>query len=173
MVATRHGRGLSAQFGRAVSGLGAIGRVMAPPVLRIALALPFLRSGLTRWDPFPSLSLGTRFLFEDQFKLHLFGTVHDLPAPDLLAYVTACAEIILPVLLLAGLATRFAALGLLLMTGVIQLIVPDGWVNFHLYWAALALGLMAVGPGTLSLDAVVESLARRRGMRSIPVREKA
>jgi len=36
-----------------------IGHAAAPPVLRVALALPFFRSGLTRWDSFLSLSAGT------------------------------------------------------------------------------------------------------------------
>lgn len=39
-------------------------------------------------------------------------------------------------LLVIGLATRFSALGLLIMTGVIQLVVPEAWANFHLPWAA-------------------------------------
>ena len=143
-----------------VSRLGSLGRALAPPVLRVALALPFLRSGLTRWDPFPALSIGTQFLFETQFKLHLFGQALDLPAPLALAYLTAIAEIALPVLLLAGLATRLAALGLLLMTGVIQLIVPEGWANFHLYWAGLALALIALGPGPISLDHLISRRTR-------------
>lgn len=137
---------------RAIAVLQAAGQWFAPPVMRVALALPFLRSGLTRWDPFPELSLGTQFLFAYQFKLHLFGGVYDLPAPMLLAYITAVAEIVLPILLLLGLGTRVVAFGLLVMTGVIQLIVPDGWVNYHLYWAALALGIIALGGGPLSLD---------------------
>lgn len=125
---------------------------IAPPVLRIALALPFLRSGLTRWDGFLSLSIGTQYLFEEQFKLHILGAEYPLPAPDQLALMTAIAEIGLPALLIIGLATRFTALGLLLMTGVIQLVFPGGWANFHLYWAALALSIIAIGPGTLSID---------------------
>jgi len=129
-----------------------IGLIFGPPVARIALALPFLRSGLTRWDGFLSLSPGTLYLFENQFKLHLFGAAIDFPMPDALAFVVACAEIVLPVLLIIGLGTRLAALGLLLMTAVIQLVFPDGWANFHLYWAALALCVMAIGPGPLSLD---------------------
>lgn len=124
----------------------------APPLLRLALALPFLRSGLTRWDGFLTLSFGTLYLFEEQFKLHIFGGVHDFPAPDTLALLVAIAEIALPVLLLIGLATRLAALGLLVMTGVIQLVFPDGWANYHLSWAALAVALIALGAGPLSLD---------------------
>lgn len=146
---------------RAAAGLETAGRIAAPPVARVALALPFLRSGLTRWDPFPTLSLGTQFLFEDQFKLHVLGRLLDIPAPIATAYVTAIAEIALPLLLLIGLATRFAALGLLVMTGVIQLVAPDGWANFHLYWAALALALIALGPGPLSIDALAARLAKR------------
>jgi putative oxidoreductase len=145
-------------FERITTVLGIIGTAVAPPVARVALALPFLRSGLTRWDPFPTLSIGTRYLFEDQFKLHLFGALYALPAPVVLAYVTAVAELLLPALLVLGLATRYAAVGLLIMTGVIQLIVPDGWVNFHLYWAALALCVLALGAGQLSFDALISRM---------------
>lgn len=135
-----------------LGGLEAIARAIAPPVLRIALALPFLRSGLTRWDGFPSISAGTLFQFEEMFKLHIFGGVYDLPMPDLLAVIVAVAEIVLPALLLLGLGTRIAALALLVMTGIIQLVFPDGWANFHLNWAALAIAIIALGPGSLSLD---------------------
>ncbi|KLD67108.1 DoxX family protein [Luteibacter rhizovicinus] len=143
-------------------GLARLGRIFASPFLRVALALPFLRSGLTRWDPFPDLSLGTQFLFAYQFKLHLFGRVLDMPAPTLLAYATAVAEIILPVLLLVGLGTRVAALMLLVMTAFIQLVAPDGWANFHLYWASMALALVALGGGRLSLDNLIDHVRRQR-----------
>lgn len=129
-----------------------VARHIAPPMLRVALALPFLRSGLTRWDGFLSISPGTQFLFEEQFRLHLFGAEYALPASDQLALATAIAEIVLPILLFVGLGTRFAALGLLVMTGVIQLVFPDGWANFHLYWATLAISVIAIGPGNMSID---------------------
>jgi putative oxidoreductase len=161
MVESRVQAGAAKLIATTQAVLGAIGAAAAPPVVRVALALPFLRSGLTRWDPFPNLSIGTQFLFQSQFKLHLFSALVDLPAPLTLAYLTAVAELVLPTLLLLGLATRFAALGLLVMTGVIQLIVPDGWVNFHLYWAGLALAVLALGPGPASLDAVITRLLRR------------
>lgn len=137
--------------------------LVAPPVMRIALALPFFRSGLTRWDGFLSLSPGTLFLFEEQFKLHIFGQEYAFPAPDQLAFLTGANEITLPILLIIGFGTRFAALGLLVMTGIIQLVFPDGWVNFHLYWAALALGIIAIGPGTLSADHWIAKWAAPRG----------
>lgn len=154
----RHLAALGAWIHRLDGGLGWLGSVTAPPVLRIALALPFIRSGLTRWDGFLSLSIGSQYLFEQQFKLHLFGLAYDIPAPDQVALLTGILELALPALLLLGLATRFAALGLLLMTAVIQLVVPEGWANFHLYWAALALAILHAGAGPLSLDRLIDRL---------------
>ncbi|MCS3725374.1 putative oxidoreductase [Bradyrhizobium betae] len=144
--------------------LGHIALIVAPLVLRIALALPFFRSGLTKWDGFLSLSPAAAFLFEEEFKLHLFGQAYDFPFPTLFAYFDGVAEIVLPVLLILGFATRFSALALLVMTGIIQLTVPEGWANFHLPWAALAIGLMAVGPGALSMDRLLWSLRGSRLM---------
>ncbi|TGQ32475.1 MULTISPECIES: DoxX family protein [unclassified Mesorhizobium] len=141
--------------------------LVAPLVLRIALALPFFRSGLTKWDGFLSLSPTAVFLFEEQFKLHILGGVYDLPAPDMLAFIDALAEIILPILLIVGFATRFSALGLLVMTGVIQLVVPDGWANFHLPWATMAVALIAIGPGALSLDHLIAAIFRPRKPRGV------
>src|SRR5438128_6624712 len=105
--------------------------IFAPPLLRVALAVPFFKSGLTKWDGFLSLSPAAVFLFEDEFKLHLFGQAYDFPLPTAVAFFDGAAEIVLPVLLIIGLATRFSALGLLVMTGVIQLVVPDGCAEFH------------------------------------------
>jgi putative oxidoreductase len=73
------------------------------------------------------------------------------------AFASGCAEIIFPVLLVFGFATRFAALGLLVMTLIVELTVPDGW-PVHITWAAMALSIMAWGPGKLSLDAGLKYL---------------
>lgn len=141
-----------------LSWLACVAQVVAPPVLRIALAVPFFKSGLTKWDGFLSLSAAAEYLFEDEFKLHIFGHAYDFPLPTALAFLDGIAEIVLPVMLILGLATRFSALALLVMTGVIQLVVPEGWANFHLPWAALAIAIIALGPGGLSLDHVIGSL---------------
>ncbi|UPG88201.1 DoxX family membrane protein [Luteibacter aegosomaticola] len=145
------------------AALASMGTALAPVAVRVALALPFLRSGRTRWDGWFSLSPATSYLFEEQFKLHIFNAQVAIPWPDQVAWLVACAEIVLPALLLAGLATRAAAFGLLVMTSVIQLVFPDGWANFHLYWAALALAAMALGAGPLSLDRLLQSRRLPRG----------
>jgi putative oxidoreductase len=129
-------------------------------LLRVALAIPFLRSGLTKWDGF-NLSAGARYLFTEEFKLHLFWGTFPYPAPILMAYLAAIGEIVLPILLILGLATRLSAAGVLAMTIVIQLTIPDGLINFHLPWAAMALALIAYGGGTLSADRLLAGAMRR------------
>lgn len=121
-------------------------------VLRITLARPFFASGLTRWDGWFTLSFGTRTLFAEEYKLHIFGAEIPFPMPELMATLASTAEIVLPILLAFGLLTRWAALGLLGMTAVIQLTYPDAWPDYHLPWAAMALAIMTFGPGLVSLD---------------------
>jgi putative oxidoreductase len=144
-------------------------RLLEPPallLLRAALALPFFSSGLTKWEGFAQLSDSAIWLFSQEFKLHVFGNLIDYPAPLLMAWASGIAELFLPVLLVLGLATRWAALCLLIMTGIIQLTIPDGWANFHLPWAAMALALAAFGAGRWSVD----QLLARTDLRPAPRR---
>ncbi|HMA72278.1 MAG TPA: DoxX family protein [Xanthobacteraceae bacterium] len=120
-------------------------------VLRIALATPFWRSGINKWDGFLQLNDTAVLLFSDEFKLHLPGGPYSFPAPEAMAFLVASTEILFPILLVLGLVTRLAASALLVMTLVVELTVPDGW-PVHITWAAMALGIMAWGPGRLSLD---------------------
>lgn len=123
-------------------------------VLRIALAVPFWRSGMLKWGGFLRLNDTAVTLFSDEFMLHLPGGPYHFPAPMVMAFLSGCGEIMFPVLLVLGLGTRFAGLGLLFMTVIVELTVPDGW-PIHLTWAAMALAIMAYGPGTLSLDHLI------------------
>ncbi len=123
-------------------------------VLRFALAAPFWRSGILKWDGFLRLSDTAVTLFTDEFMLHLPGGPYPFPAPTVVGFLSGCAEITFPILLALGLATRFAALGLLFMTLIVELTVPDGW-PIHITWAAMALAIIAWGPGRVSLDFVI------------------
>jgi putative oxidoreductase len=135
--------------------LQSVGRSAALLITRFALAVPFWRSGLTKWDGFLHLSDSARLLFAEEFRLHVFGHEIPYPMPDVLAHLSGIAEICLPVLLVVGLGTRYAAAAVLLMTGIIQLTVPDGWANFHLPWAAMALMIVVFGPGRVALDTLI------------------
>jgi putative oxidoreductase len=68
-----------------------------------------------------------------------------------MAFLSGCGEIMFSILLILGLGTRFVALGLLFMTLIVELTVPDGW-PVHITWAAMALSIMAYGPGLISVD---------------------
>ncbi|WP_037399138.1 DoxX family protein [Sinorhizobium fredii] len=133
---------------------------LAQLALRFGLAVPFWRSGMSKWDGFLQLNDTAILLFASEFQLHLPGGPYPFPAPAVVAFAAGSAEVLLPVLLVLGLATRLASLGLLAMTIVIQLTVPDGW-PIHVTWAAMALGLIAWGAGTLSIDRWLASPARR------------
>lgn len=119
--------------------------------LRVGVAIPFWKSGLTKWDGFGILSETPVLLFENEFVLHIFGKEYGFPFPILMAYASSIGEIILPILVVLGLFTRIAGLGLLFMTLIIQLTFPDAW-PVHLTWAAMALGVIHLGGNRLSLD---------------------
>lgn len=112
---------------------------------RVALAAIFWQSGRTKVEGWLTVSDNAVALFADEYRLPLLD-------PALAAHLAAYAEHLLPLLLLLGLATRAAALGLLAMTAVIQVFVyPDAWPT-HLSWAALMLLLVRQGGGAFSLD---------------------
>lgn len=169
MAIKRHRDGSDRQrgIGGPVERVNAIVRAIAQPsltqlVLRLGLAVPFWRSGVNKWDGLLHLNDVAILLFSTEFRLHLPGGPYPFPAPAVTAFAAGLAEILLPILLVLGLATRLAALGLLLMTLIVQLTVPDGW-PLHVTWAAMALGIMAWGPGRVSLDHLIERLMAQSG----------
>lgn len=125
---------------------------------RFSIAAVFWKSGQTKIEGlaidivggeftlgWPRLSDSAVSLFRDEYKLPLLS-------PEWAAIAAAAGEHLLPVLLLLGLGTRLAALGLLVMTAVIQFLVYPGAYPVHGVWAAVLLWLMALGPGRLSID---------------------
>jgi putative oxidoreductase len=158
--------GLAGLVAKAVALMSRIPHSLTALVGRFAIAGVFWKSGQTKIEGLevdivegtfqlglPRLSESAVDLFRDEYQLPL------LP-PELGATLAALGEHALPLLILIGLGTRFAALGLLVMTAVIQLLVYPGAWPIHGVWAAVLLWLMALGPGAVSLD---HWLARRRG----------
>lgn len=142
----------------AVSLLARIPDTLIALVARFSIAAVFWNSGQTKIDGlvinfvtgdfklgWPRLSDSAIALFQDEYKLPLIP-------PELAAPMAATAEHVLPLLILFGLGTRFAALGLLGMTLVIQTFVYPGAYPTHGTWAAVLLFLIAHGPGKVSLD---------------------
>ena len=116
--------------------------------MRVVLSGIFWRSGQTK------LAEGSWFAISDS-AYALFETEYSgvpLP-PHLAAVLAATAEHVFPIMLVLGFLTRFAALGLLGMTLVIQIFVyPDAWWTEHSLSVAMQLALIVRGAGLISLD---------------------
>lgn len=114
-------------------------------VARLGVAAVFFLSGRTKVDGFLHVTDSTYMLFESEYALPLIP-------PNIAAHLATYAEHLFPLLLVLGLFSRLGALGLLLMTLVIEIFVyPDAWA-IHLSWAGLLLPIICRGPGAISLD---------------------
>lgn len=114
---------------------------------RLGIGVVFLRSGLLKlagWDNGNTLAL-----FQYEYQLPLVP-------PELAAPMAMAMELTMPMLLLAGLATRFAALALFGMTLVIEIFVYPAAFDTHAVWAASLLFLVKFGPGRISLDYLLD-----------------
>lgn len=128
-------------------------------MIRVYMAGIFLQSG---WLKFKNYLDGnwdlTVYLFEQEHPIKLRSDIAQswgimpvefLPAP-VAAVVGTGGELIFAALLLVGLFGRFAALGLLLMTAIIQYTYRD--LETHYYWALLLSVILVRGAGFFSLD---------------------
>ena len=61
-------------------------------VMRVALAVPFWRSGFLKWNGFLKLSDTAVTLFTDEFMLHLPGGPYHYPVPAVMAFLSGCGE---------------------------------------------------------------------------------
>ncbi|MEX1031803.1 MAG: DoxX family protein [Cellvibrionaceae bacterium] len=140
--------------------------------LRLAAAQVFLSSGLSKWNGWFDFN-------EQKYDLFLYEFFCPDPVrpgalllcdPDTLDYepgsftvtfvewltlTAGVMEIVLPALLIVGLFSRLAALGLIGMTLFIQLAVfPtwDHWWNPAVWWFVALFAVFARGPGSFSLD---------------------
>src|ERR1700755_825750 len=59
-------------------------------VLRLALSVPFWRSGILKWHGFLQLNDTAVDLFTDEFQLHLPGGPYEFPARAVIALVCCC-----------------------------------------------------------------------------------
>lgn len=145
--------GNSAMTGR-TAALQAIAARLLPSSVqllaaRLAVAAIFFLSGRTKVEGWFTLKNSTIDLFRYEYMLPLVP-------PEIAAPMAAFTEHALPILLVLGLFTRTAALGLLGMTAVIEIFVyPQAWPT-HLSWATLLLPLIAHGPGKFSIDHVLQ-----------------
>jgi len=113
-------------------------------------------------DVFIRLWLAGIFWVSGMVKLHswttaLYLSAHEYPVswldPVTAAWLGETIEIVCPPLLVFGLATRFAALPMLILSLVIQFSFQA--LDQHLFWAILLGWFVVKGAGPISLDALI------------------
>ena len=112
--------------------------------IRLYVAWVFWRSGNVKIQSWSS-------------TLELFKWEYDVPIfpPELAAYLATGIELVMPVLLLIGLASRPAALILFVLNWFAAISYPDisiGGMKDHYLWGLMLLITVFHGPGKLSVD---------------------
>ena len=119
-------------------------RPLAALIARAYLAQVFFLSGLTKvrdWDT-------TLLLFTEEYKVPLLS-------PEVAAVMGTAGELVLPALLLFGLAGRFAALGLSVVNVMAVLSLSEiapAALQQHITWGVLLAALALYGVGKWSVD---------------------
>ena len=133
-----------------IRGMEAIPYWFIALAARVFPAAVFWYSGRTKVEGWQIWQLkdSAIVLFEDEYRVPLLD-------PVIAAHLAALAEHLFPILLVLGLATRYAALALLFMTAVIEIFVYPGAWPTHGVWAACFLLVVARGPGIISLDHLI------------------
>ncbi|WP_300654872.1 DoxX family membrane protein [Hydrogenophaga sp.] len=117
---------------------------LAALAARIYLAQVFFLSGLTKvrdWET-------TVLLFTEEYKVPLLS-------PQLAALSGTAGELVLPVLLVLGLAGRFSALGLSVVNAVAVVSLAEiapAALQQHITWGVLLAALAIHGVGRWSVD---------------------
>jgi putative oxidoreductase len=120
--------------------------------LRVYVAWQFLKSGwlkITGWE-------STLYLFQDEYHVPL------LP-PAVAAVAGTAGELVFPLLLIAGLLTRYAAAGLFAVNVVAvvayaHVLLAEGFeaaIGQHYLWGLMLATLAVFGAGRWSMDALI------------------
>ena len=117
---------------------------LAALAARVYVAQVFFLSGLTKLRDWGT----TVALFTDEYKVPLLS-------PTVAAVLGTAGELVLPVLLVLGLAGRFSAIGLFVVNGVAVIALAEiapAALQQHILWGALLAALAIYGMGPWSVD---------------------
>ena len=127
--------------------------------IRLWVGWQFFKAGLLKLDSWES----TLYLFEEEYRVPWLS-------PQLAAIAGTSGELVFPLLLWAGLASRLAALGLsavnvMAVVSYAHVLLSEGFeaaLAQHVLWGALLVAVVLWGGGPFSLDAVAERSGRER-----------
>ena len=117
---------------------------LAALAARVYVAQVFFLSGLTKLRDWGT----TVALFTDEYKVPLLS-------PTVAAVLGTAGELVLPVLLVVGLAGRFSAIGLFVVNAVAVIALSEiapAALQQHILWGALLAALAIYGMGPWSVD---------------------
>ena len=117
---------------------------IAASAARVYVAQVFFLSGLTKLRDWGT----TVALFTDEYKVPLLS-------PTVAAVLGTAGELVLPVLLVVGLAGRFSAIGLFVVNAVAVIALSEiapAALQQHILWGALLAALAIYGMGPWSVD---------------------
>ena len=117
---------------------------LAALAARVYVAQVFFLSGLTKLRDWGT----TVALFTDEYKVPLLS-------PSVAAVLGTAGELVLPVLLIVGLAGRFSAIGLFVVNAVAVIALTEiapAALQQHILWGALLAALAIYGLGPWSVD---------------------
>jgi uncharacterized membrane protein YphA (DoxX/SURF4 family) len=122
-------------------------------VVRLFMASIFYKSDQSKFQ---------NYLNDDWAStMFLFEYVHPVSglSPQFATVAGTAGELILAVFLAIGLFGLFSVLGLLIMTGVIQIAMPND--NLHAIWALLLACIAMRGSGFLSVDQLIFCMVKK------------
>jgi len=126
-------------------------------VLRCYIAWQFLKSGIEKIEHWP----GTLDLFHNDYHVPLIPS-------DLAAYMGTGGELVFSALLIIGLFSRPAAIGLFFVNAMAIISYPQLWEyecpaagNDHFYWGILLLVIATFGAGRFSVDAICKKILNK------------
>lgn len=130
---------------------GLLSSVQSPVLLlfRGWVAYVFFISGLQKLSTWND-EYGVLYLFKEEYNVPFLD-------PVLAAGLATAGELILPVLIVFGLATRLSALALSILNIVAviayyETLARVGQVTPHIFWGSMMLVVMVFGPGYFSID---------------------
>jgi putative oxidoreductase len=120
--------------------------------LRVYVSWQFLKSGWLKLQDWET----TQFLFQEEYRVPLVS-------PAVAAVLGTAGEIAFPILLVAGLLSRYAALGLsavnvVAVVAYAHVLMSEGFeaaLGQHYLWGLMLATVVVFGPGRLSVDGLI------------------
>ncbi len=127
-------------------------------IFRLWIGKVFFLSGLQKINTWND-EYGVMYLFREEYKVPLLD-------PVVAAYMATAGELILPVFIVLGFGTRYAAIALSILNftaaySYYDTLAKVGQVTPHIFWGSMLLTLIVFGAGFFSIDQWIKQKSER------------